>query len=419
MAKNQRQSPAPEYVAPFTPRTIYIAFEVFPKAKGATSHMAMLAQTLAEEHGPLLLLCCGHSDMPALQIEGDIIIRRHKAYHPNMLHRVIEFGRFVYRMLRNLPQQPELVIFRDPWGGAPALQALDGCPAVFEVNALPGWELPYSYPAIRNNAAMRAKILDLESFCLRRAAGFITVSSLTAEALMGLGVESDRLTIIPNAADDVFFTPPAPDGPVGPWLDGRWFGYFGSLHTWQGVDTLIRAWARIEGDFPGINLLIIHNNRRQAVKRLEKLARRLELDGRVFFQPPVPPEVLAGIIARLEFTCAPLLETARNTVQGCCPVKIVESMAAGTPVLASDLRVTRELISSGVDGLLVPSGDTRAWALSLGKLMQDNRVSRRLGMNARQTAGKRFSRKVTLERLERLIAQVTDEAGPRRDKNDN
>ncbi|MBF0495976.1 MAG: glycosyltransferase [Deltaproteobacteria bacterium] len=284
MAENQRQSPVPESVARYAPRTIYIAFEVFPKAKGATSHMAMLAQTLAAEHGPLLLLCCGHSDMPALQIEGDIIIRRHKAYHPNMLHRAVEFGRFVYRMLRNLPQQPEMVIFRDPWGGAPALQALDGCPAVFEVNALPSWELPYEYPAIRDNAAMRAKILDLESFCLRRSAGFITVSSLTAEALQGLGVSGDRLTIIPNAADDVFFTPPATSGPVGPWLEGRWFGYFGSLHAWQGVDILIRAWARIERGFSRVNLLIVHNNRRQAVKRLAKLVRRLGLESRVCFQ---------------------------------------------------------------------------------------------------------------------------------------
>ncbi|MBF0495978.1 MAG: glycosyltransferase [Deltaproteobacteria bacterium] len=165
--------------------------------------------------------------------------------------------------------------------------------------------------------------------------------------------------------------------------------------------------------------MIVHNNRRQAVKRLAKLVRRLGLESRVCFQAPVPPEVLAGIIARLEFTCAPLLETARNTVQGCCPVKIVESMAAATPVLASDLRVTRELISSGVDGLLVPSGDTRAWALSLSKLLQDNLVRCSLGMNALQTARKKFSRRVTLEHLERLFAQVTDKAGSRWDENDN
>ena len=53
---------------------------------------------------------------------------------------------------------------------------------------------------------------------------------------------------------------------------------------------------------------------------------------------------------------APLILNDRNLVQGCCPLKIIEGMAAGAAVIASDLPVVRELGSDGVHFLLVKPG---------------------------------------------------------------
>ena len=390
------------------PRSVYVAFEAFPRPKGAASHIGAMVTALAGKYAPVWLLCCGYADMPALQFEGDIIIHRHKLHHPNMLKRSREFAEFVYSRLKAATSRPEILTFRDPWGGRPALSALSGCPAVFEVNGLPSLELPYTHPAIRANPALRAKIEDVERFCLRSVQGVVTVSGLTRELLPGMGVDRERIFVVPNSADDIFFRAGGLDCPLDILNHGRWFGYIGSLHPWQGVDLLVDAWARIAEEQPDVRLLLVHNGRRAPLKLLRKRLRKRGLAGRVFLQSPLSPERLAAVLARLEFTCAPLAETFRNTVQGCCPVKIVESMAAGTPVLASDLRVNRDLLDDGVNGMLAPAGNVRAWASALRRLLSDEGLRGRLADGAARTARERFTRRLMRGRLEAVWDSVAN-----------
>jgi hypothetical protein len=103
------------------PRSLYLAFEVFPRAKGSTSHMAAMTRALAERYGPVWLLCLGVGDMPAVQVEGDIVIHRFKLYHPNLLKRAAGFANFVAERMAQAGGGVELMIFRDPWAGAPGL----------------------------------------------------------------------------------------------------------------------------------------------------------------------------------------------------------------------------------------------------------------------------------------------------------
>ncbi|MBU2549983.1 MAG: glycosyltransferase family 4 protein [Proteobacteria bacterium] len=394
------------FAAPPAPRSIYVAFEVFPRPKGASSHIAAMVTALAENRGPVWLLCCGFADMPAWQREGDIVIHRFKVHHPNLLRRAKEFGDFVFGRLAGLKTPPGLCVFRDPWGGWPALSALPDTPAVFEVNGLPSWELDYAYPALRNNPVLRIKIEEIERHCLDSADAVATVSEVTRAALIGLGVDGGRISVVPNSASDVFFN--APNGPGPDYLRaGRWFGYVGSLHPWQGLDLLIKAWAAAAGDLPETRLLVVHNGRRKPLKVLKKQIRKLGLVDRVLLQSPLPPDALADVISRLEFTVAPLTETVRNTVQGCCPIKIVESMAAGTPVLASDLQVTRDLITHDLDGHLVPPGRSRPLALAIRQLSGDDSQRNRLAHRCRETARTRFTRRVMFDKLEAIFQSAS------------
>lgn len=393
------------------PRSVYVAFEAFPRAKGASTHIAVMVRALARFRGPSLLLCCGYGDMPAVQREGDILIRRHKTCHPNMLHRAVEFDAFVRRTLEILPSPPELCVFRDPWGGMPLLQAEPTAAAVFEVNGLPGWELPYSYSHFPRNAALKAKIDDIEQFCLDRAAAILTVSPVTRKALATRGVAADRIHVVPNAAGEPFFQTPGDRLPIPALAEGRWFGYLGSLHAWQGVEVLLAAWARIAADWPAVRLLLVHNNSRIPLKHVRKFIRRRGLEDRVLLHGPLVPDDLAAVLPRLEFTCAPLLETARNTFQGCCPLKIVESMAAGVPVVASNLQVTRDLIASESDGLLVPPSGCRDWALALHRMLRDRGLSLRLGGAAARTARAHYCEEKAYGKLRMVFTAAIERAG--------
>jgi glycosyltransferase involved in cell wall biosynthesis len=54
---------------------------------------------------------------------------------------------------------------------------------------------------------------------------------------------------------------------------------------------------------------------------------------------------------------APLTLNDRNVTQGCCPLKVLEYMAAGRPLVASNLPVVRELVRERLDGLLFAPDD--------------------------------------------------------------
>lgn len=386
------------------PRSVYIAFEAFPRPKGASAHIASMVEALATDFSPVLLLCLGYGDMPAFQDAGDIHIQRFKAYHPNMLKRAFEFGGFVHETIDRYADSLELAVFRDPWGGGPLVGSEHNIPSIFEVNALPSWELAYTYPAFRQQHGLQAKIRDLERRCLRGVDSILTVSSLAEEALRNIESRCPPVTVIPNSAHPAFESlatrPPPHDTPLS-------FGYFGSLHPWQGVEVAVEAFALIADGIPHARMKIITAGRKDTRKALRKRIRKRGLEDRVDLVPGMPPEQLAKEIRPLAFTLAPLRETPRNVVQGCCPVKIIESMAAGVPVIASDLTVTRELIDDGHDGLLVRPARPRDLAHAMLRLLTDNELRERLSRNALTKAQTDFSRITVHERLHKVFRRTS------------
>lgn len=384
------------------PRSLYIAFDAYPRPKGSSSHIASMIEALAQDFAPVRVLCLGEAPLAAIEASTPgIEIHRFAGTHVrDALERAGAFARFVAGHAAEVAGSLRLMVFRDPWGGVPALNAAPpGCPAIFEVNALPSWELEYSRPGFTASITLAAKVRDLERQCLRRAAAVLCVSEVTRGALVRDGADADRIQVIPNSAAAVYFDAAKESvEDAGP----PWFAYVGGLQPWQGVEGLIEAFALLApGTSPqaAANLLIAHSGNR-STRELERLIARHRLSAQVHFRDvPLTVAELAALLPKLRFTVAPLADTPRNTLQGCCPVKIVESMAAGTPVIASDLAVSRELIRHDVDGWLVAPGDARAWAFAMERLLTDTLLRDRLAAGARRTAAERFARRGIHDRL--------------------
>jgi glycosyltransferase involved in cell wall biosynthesis len=385
--------------------SLYIAFDVFPRAKGSSSHIASMVRGLERAFGSVRLLCLGTPEMPAWQREGNIEIIRFRQRRRDLLTRATQFARFVARHTQELRGGLQLAVFRDPWGGYPMLRSGPGCPAVFEVNALPSWELAYSRPGLAADAALQAKLRDMERFCLRRAARVLCVSSVTRRALANEGVAADRIDVIPNVAHDEFFAGASLPCPIPALAEGDWCGYIGGLQPWQGVETLIDAFALVAPDLPRARLLILHGDTPRMVRSMERRIARSRMGERILLHPPLPAEGVAAVLARLRFTAVPLADTPRNTVQGCCPIKLVESLAAGTPVVASDLSVCREWVEEGREALLVTPGDVRGWALALRRMWQAP-LDSGTGSAARRRAEATFSWHVVHEQLHNMFQYV-------------
>ncbi len=365
-----------------------------------------MAGTLFETAGPGLLYVLGGEGLPFYQIEegsgseGGIEILRFEESIPNFLERTIAFGASLADILERYGASLELCHFRDPWSGTPILALPDrGYKTVYEVNGLPSIELPYTYPHL--SRATLAKIRSAEERCWSLADAIITPSATIADNLVRLGAPSARITVIPNGAELPEIVPPPPDD-----APERYILYFGALQRWQGIDLLLRAFALL-ADIDDVHLVVCASTRHRFGKFYRKLAIRLGVEERVHWRYSLPKRELAGWIGGAILTVAPLVECSRNLEQGCAPLKILESMAAGVPVVASDLPAVRELITDNVDGRLVRPDRPSELARAIRLLLEYPDELARLGSAGHE----RIARDLTWERSVALLRDLYGRVG--------
>jgi glycosyltransferase involved in cell wall biosynthesis len=86
------------------------------------------------------------------------------------------------------------------------------------------------------------------------------------------------------------------------------------------------------------------------------------------------------------------------------PMSLLEAMAAGCPVIATAVGGIPDVVTDGVNGLLVPPGDRDALALALHRLLVDRSLAARLGREARETVRRRFTPEHAMERLDQVYS---------------
>lgn len=149
--------------------------------------------------------------------------------------------------------------------------------------------------------------------------------------------KDERWRVLPNGVDPLRYHPP--DDPA----DRDYLLFVGRLVPYKGLHTLIRALA---ADRLPIPLYIAGNGPLRG--RLESFARSLDVDVR--FLGRVPDERLPALYQHAAATVLPSVNH-----QEAFGITLVESMACGTPVVASDLPGVRDVAARG--GLLAPPGD--------------------------------------------------------------
>ncbi|MBN1510499.1 MAG: glycosyltransferase family 4 protein [Phycisphaerae bacterium] len=88
------------------------------------------------------------------------------------------------------------------------------------------------------------------------------------------------------------------------------------------------------------------------------------------------------------------------------PLALLEAMAAGLPVVATDVVGTRDAVTDGREGFLVPPGDADAMADALGCLLGDPGLRRRMGEAGRETVRARFTMKTLVQSMTVLYRQI-------------
>jgi glycosyltransferase involved in cell wall biosynthesis len=173
--------------------------------------------------------------------------------------------------------------------------------------------------------------------------------------------------------------------------------YTGRLHPLKGLDNLIEAWSVVAARRPDARLWIVGDGPERAA--LWRQIADAGLDGRV---------VLAGSFDTVdEFLAAADLFVLPSLEEG-MSMSLLEAMAAGLPVVASDIPGNRAIVQHEVEGLLTPPRDPDSLAMAIERILADREQADRLAAGARARVEREFAmpRMVEAHRelFDRLIA---------------
>jgi len=176
--------------------------------------------------------------------------------------------------------------------------------------------------------------------------------------------------IIPNGIDIEHFSVDV--SPIDKFRDGKLNILFvGRLEQRKGLPYLLKAYKQVKQEIPNCRLIVVGPGTRYR-KIYERLVKHRGLQDVVFVGYASYDE-LPGYYKTADIYCSPA--TGRESFG----IVLLEAMAVGTPVVASNIEGYANVVTHGVDGLLVPPKDSRQLAQTLISLMSDESLRQQMG----------------------------------------
>ncbi len=327
----------------------------------------------------------------------------------NFLERMIAFRARTRDWLA--ARRADVVQFRGIWEGVAALEwaRRSGGRAIWEAHGFPSVELSYHHPRLRGNERLLGKIIDEERALATGVDGLLVPSGTTALFVRRMGADPERVAVIPNGVDVTQFVPPPLPPPATPPFR---IVYQGTLSPWQGLGTLLEALALARGR--GLAELHVVGPLKASWRRaLRAHARRLRVHQALHLSGPMEQRDLPAVLATAHLCVAPLAADPRNALQGCCPIKLLEYMAAGRPILSTRIAPVEELLSDGDTARLVVPGSAAALADGIAWHLAYPEEREAMGLRARAVVESRFTVSAFRERLGAALERIGASA-PRR-----
>lgn len=276
-------------------------------------------------------------------------------------------------------------------------------PFVLEVNA-PLIEEQERHRVLR----LKSVAQRMQADCFSDADHFITVSEPIKEYLVAEGIAADRVSCLVNGVDTRRFHPQIDPEPIRARhsLGTRpVIGFVGSLKPWHGVDRLLDAMVLLRKRQLEWQLLIVGEG--PGLQQTRERVRKDALEQHVLMAGKVRHEEIPAYLAAMDLTAAPYSAEPGFYFS---PLKVLESLAVGRPVVAPRLGQLTELITHGVTGLLYEPGNPAGLADSVQALLSDPSRRAAMGANARRHAVTSLSWDNVVARAVELMAQPARKA---------
>ena len=231
----------------------------------------------------------------------------------------------------------------------------------------------------------------------------IVPSESIRQKVSGEGRTGARFAIIPNGVDLSRFATPTEctfRREFGVPHAAPLVGVVARLEAEKGHRDLIQAWPLVRASHPDAQLAIVGEG--SLADELRDLAARLQVAGSVTFTGR--RDDVSALTADLTLSVLPSIREAQG-------ISILEAMARRVPVVATAVGGIPEVITDGVDGLLVPPADPPALAAAISRLLADGRLRERIGEAGYRTVADRYSIDAQVRRTQVVYDEELARAG--------
>lgn len=206
----------------------------------------------------------------------------------------------------------------------------------------------------------------------------------------------EKSPIIPLGVDSEQFTPSTSDTelPNAPEIF-----YAGHLVAAKGVDYLIRAMHKVHAHIPEARLVLAGDGFEKP--KLIAMMKEMNLENHVEFLGPLPFTEMPELFRRCTIFCNPTLAEAFG-------LSLLQAMATGKPIVASDVGGIPFFVEDGKSGHLVPSCDAEALADALIDLLSNPEKMTKMGQHNRSLIEQKYSWPPIVEQIETLYKDVLE-----------
>lgn len=227
----------------------------------------------------------------------------------------------------------------------------------------------------------------------------VVISEFERRIIEEAGYRPRRFEMIPPGVDHEQFDTAAHNVYDRYGLGGRRVILFvGRLDANKGIDVLLKAANVLVKDFSDLAFVIAGDDF-GARQSLERMVRETHLDRHVFFTGKLSRPDLVSAYKHACIFAFPSLYEAFGIV-------LIEAMAAGIPVVASNTSAIPYVVRHSETGLLFDPGNSRALADALAGLLRDDRLQKRMGEEGRRYAREHFSWQRTIDAALQLYESV-------------
>jgi len=252
-------------------------------------------------------------------------------------------------------------------------------PVVLEVNS------PFAFErSLYARLVFRRTARAIERWVCSHADKVIAVSEVLKKNLVEIGVPEEKVLVLHNAVEESLFS----SGAEGDTVRRRFgleeevvVGFVGWFRKWHGLESLISALARLKNEGMRLKLLLVGEGPAWGdIVRQARLAGFLE---DIVLAGPATHEMIPSYLAAMDIAVQP------SATSYCCPLKVIEYMAAGKAIVAPRQENLTELLEEGRTALLFEPGDDREMADALMRLVADRRLRETLGASAKEEIARR------------------------------